>query len=109
MEQAMIRILAVVISGGALGFALAASVGPLGANEASASAAGVASATSLMPSDPPIIRDSSAQAAPAYGLPPPIVDDAVQAAPAYGLPPPIIDDAVQAAPSRGNDPPIIDD
>jgi hypothetical protein len=28
-----------------------------------------------MPSDPPIIRGSSAQPAPAYGLPPPIVDD----------------------------------
>jgi hypothetical protein len=109
MEREMIRNLAVVISGGALGFALAASVGPLGANEASASAAGVASATLLTPSDPPIIRDSSAQAAPAYGLPPPIVDDAVQAAPSRGNDPPIIDDAARAASSRGLEPPIIDD
>jgi hypothetical protein len=92
MEQEMTRNLAVVIPGGALVLALAASVGPLGATGASASAAGVASATLLMPSDPPIIRDSSARAAPAYGLAPPIVDD-----------------AVQAAPSRGNDPPIVDD
>jgi len=65
MEQEMTRNLAVVIPGGALVLALAASVGPLGATGASASAAGVASATLLMPSDPPIIRGSSAQAAPA--------------------------------------------
>ena len=106
----MTRTLAVMISGGgALVFALAASAGPLGATEASASARSVASATLLMPSDPPIIRDSSAQAAPAYGLPPPIVDDAAQAAPAYGLPPPIVDDAALTASSRGLGPPIVDD
>ena len=105
----MIRNLAVVISGGALGFALAASVGPLGASGASADATDVASATLLMPSDPPIIRGSSAQAAPAYGLPPPVVDDAVQAAPSRGNDPPIIDDAALAASSQGLEPPIVDD
>ena len=106
----MTRTLAVMISGGgALVFALAASAGPLGATWASASAAGVASATLLMPSDPPIIRGSSAQADPAYGLPPPIVDDAAQAAPSQGNEPPIIDDAVQAGSSRGLEPPIVDD
>jgi len=105
----MTKNLAVVISGGALALALAASVGPVGASGPSTSAAGVASAALLMPSDSPIIRDSSAQAAPAYGLAPPIVNDAAQAAPSHGNDPPIIDDAVLAASSQGLEPPIVDD
>jgi hypothetical protein len=92
MEQEMIRNLAVVIPGGALVLALAASAGPPGATGPGASEAGVASAALLMPSDSPVIRDSGAQPARAYGLPPPIVDDAVQAASSRGNEPPIIDD-----------------
>jgi len=108
MEREMTKTLAVVISGGAVVFALAAAIGALGANEASAAPAGVASANLLTPSDPPIIRDSSVKAA-SYGLEPPIVDDAAQAAPSQGNDPPIIDDAAQVASSSGLAPPIVDD